>query len=258
MSPARRPGPQVIPRPPGVRPGAPAPWPARDAPITLDDVRAAFSGHPPGQESRTTRDGATLTTSVPSAVLVPLFHDGPDGPSGTAGADAGAARVLLTRRAAHLRSHTGQVAFPGGRLDHGEEPLAAALREAAEEVGLDPVVCEIIGELSPLTTISSGTSIVPFVAVLPGRPVVRPNPAEVDRVFDVTLSELADPEVYREEIWPIPGAGPRSMYLYELDGDTVWGATARMLTELLDIVLGGPGLPPQWPAPAEGPGRTRG
>ena len=238
MSPARRPGPQVIPRPPGTRPGPPAPWPVRDAPITIGEVRRAFSAWRPGAGTRTTREGATLTTSVPSAVLVPLF---PGHPSG--GEDR-AARVLLTRRAAHLRSHTHQVAFPGGRLDHGEEPLEAALREAVEEVGLDPAVCEVIGELSPLTTISSGASIVPFVAVLPGPPEVRPNPAEVERVFDVELSELADPEVYREEIWPIPGAGPRSMYLYELDGDTVWGATARMLTELLDLVLGGPGLGP--------------
>ena len=232
MSRARRPGPQVIPRPEGTRPGAPAPWPPR--PVTIGDVRAAFAHVRPGPPSRTTRDGATLTTSVPSAVLVALFADPP----------GEAAHVLLTRRAAHLRSHTHQVAFPGGRLDQGEEPLAAALREAAEEVGLDPAVCEIIGELSPLQTISSGASIIPFVGVLPGRPVLRPNPAEVERVFDVTLSELADPHVYREEIWPIPGVGDRSMYLYELDGDTVWGATARMLTELLDLVLEGPGLGP--------------
>ena len=230
----RRPGPQVIPRPSGARPGAPAPWPAREGPITLDEVRAAFSHGGPGGPTRTVRDGATLTSAVPSAVLVPLFEDAP----------GEAARVVLTRRAAHLRSHTHQVAFPGGRLDQGEEPLDAALREAAEEVGLDPAVSEIIGELSPLTTISSGASIVPFVAVLPGRPALHANPAEVERVFDVALSDLTAPDVYREEIWPIPGTGDRSMYLYELDGDTVWGATARMLTELLDLVLEAPGRGP--------------
>ena len=235
MTGPKRPGPQVIPRPDGVRPGGGPPWPPPDGPITLHAVREAFAragapGRLPPDIPRTVRDGATLRTSAPAAVLVPLFSDSSPGE---------AARVLLTRRAAHLRSHTHQVAFPGGRLDRDEEPLAAALREATEEVGLDPAVVTIIGELSPLETISSGSSIVPFVGMLPGRPVLRPNPAEVEAVFDVALSDLVDPDVYREEIWPIPGVGDRTMYLYELDGDTVWGATARMLTELLDLVLGG-------------------
>lgn len=150
--------------------------------------------------------------------------------------EEGAARVILTRRSTALRTHTGQVSFPGGRLDEGELALGAALREATEEVGLDPAVCEVLGELSPLVTVSSGASITPFVAALPGRPLLTPNPAEVERVFDVALSDLTAADVYREEIWPMPGVGDRSMYIYELDGDTVWGATARMLTELLDIV----------------------
>jgi len=232
----KRPGPQVVPRPEGARSGGGPPWPPLEGPITLDAVRAAFaSTGPPGRlppdVTRTVRDGATLRTSAPAAVLVPLFSDRDRGDD--------SARVVLTRRAPHLRSHTHQVAFPGGRLDHGEEPLAAALREATEEVGLDPAVVHIVGELSPLETISTGASIVPFVGVLPGRPVLRPNPAEVEAVFDVALSDLVDPDVYREEIWPIPGIGDRTMYIYELDGDTVWGATARMLTELLDLVLGG-------------------
>lgn len=232
MNRPKRSGPQVIPRPAGVRPGGGPPWPPRQQAITLQEVRDAFSGvGPPGELpaelSRTVRDGATLRTSSPAAVLVPLFSD-----------DDRVARVVLTRRAPHLRSHTHQVAFPGGRLDHGEQPLAAALREATEEVGLDPAVVHVIGQLSPLETMSSGASIIPFVGVLPGRPVLRPNPAEVEAVFDVALSDLVDPDVYREEIWPIPGVGERTMWLYELDGDTVWGATARMLTELLDLVLG--------------------
>lgn len=230
--PGRRPGQQVIPRPAGSRAGSGPPWPDRADPISLDEVRRAFAAMgPPGGPSRTVRDGATLQSNRPAAVLCALFEE------------HGAARVILTRRSSSLRSHTGQVSFPGGRLDEGEPALAAALREATEEIGLDPAVCELIGELSPLVTVSSGAAITPFVAVLPGRPVLHPNPAEVERVFDVTLSELTRPEVYREEIWPMP-QGERSMYVYELDGDTVWGATGRMLTELLDIVIGGQGLGP--------------
>lgn len=228
----------MIPRPPGVRAGGTAPWPVRDAPITVDEVRASFeAAGPPGGPPRTVREGATLSSRAPSAVLVPIFPEDQD------------ARVILTRRSSRLRSHTGQVAFPGGRLDEGESPVAGALRESAEEIGLDPATCEIVGELSPLVTITSGASIVPFVGILPGRPRLRPNPAEVERVFDVPLAELTRPEVYREEIWPLPEVGDRSMYIYELDGDTVWGATARMLTELLDRILGGEGLGPD---PAEG------
>jgi len=190
----------------------------------MEEVRAVFTGGGPTGPSRTGLQGATLPTPRPSAVLCPLFEED------------GAARVILTRRSSALRSHTGQVSFPGGRLDDGEEPVAAALREATEEIGLDPTVCEILGELSPLVTISSGAAITPFVGALPGRPKLFPNPAEVDRVFDVALSDLLHPEVYHEEIWPMPG-GNRSMYVFALDGDTVWGATARMLTELLDLIF---------------------
>lgn len=184
---------------------------------------------PPGP-SRTVRDGATLRSPRPAAVLCALFEE------------EGQARVILTRRSSGLRSHTGQVSFPGGRLDAGESPQAAALREASEEVGLDPVDCEVLGELSPLVTVTSGAGITPFVAALPGRPRLTPNPDEVERAFDVALSDLTGEDVYREEIWPMPG-GDRSMYIFEVDGDTIWGATARMLTELLDRVFRIPAPP---------------
>jgi len=182
-------------------------------------VRRAFerSGPPGPATYLLPRRGA------PSAVLVPIFEED------------GGARVILTRRSSRLRSHTGQVAFPGGRLEVGEAPVAAALREASEEVGLDPAVCEILGELTPLATLSSGAHITPFVAALPGRPHLSPQPSEVERVFDVALAELMDPSAYRSEIWPFEG-GERPMYVFELDGDTVWGATARILVELLDLV----------------------
>ncbi len=149
----------------------------------------------------------------------------------------GQAHVVLTRRSSRLRSHTHQVSFPGGRLDPGEDPLDAALREAQEEVGLDPGDVTLLGRLSALTTVANPAPITPFVGALPGRPELQPNPAEVERAFTVPLVELTDPEVYREEIWTFPDGSERSMQFFELIGDTVWGATARMLTELLDLVL---------------------
>jgi 8-oxo-dGTP pyrophosphatase MutT (NUDIX family) len=157
-------------------------------------------------------------------VLAPLFEED------------GETRVILTRRAAHLRSHTGEVSFPGGRLDDDEAPVAAALREAAEEVGIDPTAVDIIGELSPLATVGSRASITPFVGVLGGRPVLTPNPEEVELAFDVSLAELMGDGVFREERWQFAGLQNRPMYFFELPDDIVWGATARMLFELLELV----------------------
>jgi 8-oxo-dGTP pyrophosphatase MutT (NUDIX family) len=129
------------------------------------------------------------------------------------------------------------VSFPGGRLDDDESPVAAALREAREEIGLDPAGVEILGQLSPLSTFSSQAVITPFVGVLAERPRLHPNPAEVERVFDASLAELVSDGVYREELWELPDVGWREMNFFELPGDTVWGATARMLKELLELVL---------------------
>jgi 8-oxo-dGTP pyrophosphatase MutT (NUDIX family) len=148
----------------------------------------------------------------------------------------GEARVILTRRAAHLRSHTGEVSFPGGRLDEGEDALSAALREAAEEVGIDPSTVDIVGELSPLATVGSRSAITPFVGVLPARPALRPNPDEVELAFDVALAELMGDGVFREERWQWADQDDRPMYFFELPDDIVWGATARMLYELLELV----------------------
>jgi 8-oxo-dGTP pyrophosphatase MutT (NUDIX family) len=166
-------------------------------------------------------------TRRPAAVLCALFDEDDQ------------AHVVLTRRSAGLRSHTSQVSFPGGRLDPGESALDAALREAWEEIGLEPGAVEIIGRLTTMRTMRSPAPIVPFVGVLPGRPALLPNPAEVERAFTVSLAELSDAEVYREEIWTFPDEPERAMHFFELFGDTVWGATAHMLHELLDLVLGG-------------------
>jgi 8-oxo-dGTP pyrophosphatase MutT (NUDIX family) len=167
----------------------------------------------------------------PSAVLVALFDE------------EGEARVVLTRRAAHLRAHRGEVSFPGGRLDGGETAEEGALREAVEEIGLDRGPVDLVGRLSPVTTFASGSTITPVVGLLPGRPRLEASPTEVEHVFDVALADLADPEIFREEWWtvagriPALGGEPFPVWFFELPDDTVWGATARMLVDLLRRVL---------------------
>ena len=222
------PGRQIIPRPPSARAGQPPPWAGIDAAfrrqITLTRVRQVMAVEDPSHPEIALPDEFPGPPR-PAAVLVPLFEED------------GETRVILTRRAAHLRSHTGEVSFPGGRLEDGEEAVAAALREAGEEVGLDPTQVEILGQLAPLTTWSSAALITPFVGVLPARPVLHPNPAEVEVAFDVALADLMADNVYREERWAGPDREERSVYFYDLPEDIVWGATARMLTEFLELLM---------------------
>jgi peroxisomal coenzyme A diphosphatase NUDT7 len=170
------------------------------------------------------QQSAPLLPSFPdarvSAVLIALV-DGDDG-----------VEVLLTRRSMHLRNHRGEISFPGGRLDPGETPLETALRESHEEVGLDPSLPTIVGELGHLNTIVNRSYIVPIVSVLPERPELAPQTAEVDRVLWTPLAELTRPGTYRMERWGRPPLD-RPLHFFELDDETVWGATAHMLVDLL-------------------------
>lgn len=216
-------GAQQIPRPPGVRPGTAPPWAGWDGvaePLSLDRIRQRFAQLGPAQ--RSPREGHV---SRASAVLAALYeHDGE-------------VWVILTRRSAALRVHSGEVSFPGGGQDHGEDLHDTATREACEEIGLEPASVHFIGELDHLSTITSDSFIVPYVAVLDGRPELHPNPAEVAAVLHVRLSELLDPDVFREERWDLFGTD-RPMSFFELEGDTVWGATGSMLRQLLGFATG--------------------
>lgn len=222
---ARRGGPQEIPRPPGTRSGGPPPWgdlgPDERA-LTLDRITRRLVDSGPPRPASIEFDGARH-----NAVLAPLYE-----------ADDGEVHIVLTRRAWHMRSHTGEVSFPGGGYEEGDDHLAStALREAEEEIGLVPADVEIIGELDHLATFVSRNAIVPYVGVVDGLPELQPDHTEVDAILHVPLSELLSPEVFHEELW---GRGDRwvRMFFFELYGDTVWGATASMLRQLLTIAVG--------------------
>jgi len=245
--------PQRIPRPGLARAGGPAPWAripaARRRGLHLDRVLGALEGAGqlgpvPGPDSEAVRPWVevepadTVGPSVGAAVLVPLFEEG------------GETRVVLTRRSTALRAHRGEVSFPGGRLDPGERAEAAALREADEEIALDPATVRVAGWLHPVLTFVSGSLILPVVGTLEWRPKVRPSPAEVDRVFDVALEDLVADGAFHEERWAVPGRavpgspdGTFPVWFFDGAGETIWGATARMLYELLSIVLGVPSAP---------------
>lgn len=155
-----------------------------------------------------------------SAVLIALY----DGEHG--------AEVLLTRRSMLLRNHKGEISFPGGRMDPGETPIDTALREADEEVALDPALPTVVGELAHLNTVVSRSYIVPVVSVLPERPELTPQTGEVDRVLWTPIEELTREGTYRMERWGQPPFD-RPLHFFELDDETIWGATAHMLVELL-------------------------
>lgn len=248
---------RVVVRPPLHRPGGTSPWArlpvAARTQIGLDRVTAAVkgrSGYHSGQPAdlqlaEFVRSYSGVDVGArPAAVLVALFEEEDE------------ARVVLTVRSSHLRAHGGEVAFPGGRVDAGETNEQAALREAYEEVHLDPTSVDLVGFLTPMPTVSSNTLMTPVVATLERRPTLIAAPDEVERIFDVSLTELVADGAFTEEWWSVPGRPGAAdqpgaefpVWFFRTDDEVIWGATARVLTELLCLVLALPG-PLDEPAP---------
>jgi len=165
------------------------------------------------------------TVLVPAAVLVGIV----DQPSGLT--------VLLTQRTAHLSDHAGQIAFPGGRLEPGDaDAIAAALREAEEEVGLPASHVEVIGRLDTYVT-GTGFEVTPVVGFIRTPYPVRPDPFEVAEIFEVPLDFLIDPKNLERGTREWRGT-TRSYYALPYQQRYIWGATAGILVNLAEVLRG--------------------
>ena len=142
--------------------------------------------------------------------------------------------IVLTVRSAALSRHAGEISFPGGLQEPGESLAETALREAREEIGLDPSVLRLLGALPAVHTFVSGILVVPFVGTLARMPAFVVNEDEIDEVLTFEVERLAAAE--RVVTYDRPGGRRWRGFAYELDGHTVWGATGWMLHSLLETI----------------------
>ena len=194
-------------------------------PSVLMPILTDGRSRPEGRSDRPIGEG--FAGDRPAAVLVLVAPDA-----------AGSAIVILTERATYDGIHSGEVSFPGGKVEPGDADLeATALREAVEEVGLDPVAAglEFVGRLDALRIPVSRFSITPIVAIARRRPKLRPSPAEVARILEAPLAAFlpgAPIKIVERTVrdWPLRYGG------YRIDDLHVWGATARILGQLGAVI----------------------
>jgi 8-oxo-dGTP pyrophosphatase MutT (NUDIX family) len=163
---------------------------------------------------------------VPAAVLVPLFHQN------------GEPHLLFTKRTEQLSHHRGEISFPGGVCQPNDaDRTATALRETWEEVGIAPQDVDVLGALDDVFSIHNYL-VTPVVGFFPGGYPLRVNRDEIDRIIQVPLSHLLRPEIFRVEDWSWQGR-QHPVYFYSYQGDEIWGMTATILKQLLDILFPG-------------------
>ncbi len=217
--------PQTLPVPTEIGPAGPEPWEAKRDLVAsigfgrLSTVLPALLapvdiGSP---------DPATPSSTRQAAVLIPIFR----APTGVG--------LLFTKRSSALSRHAGEISFPGGGVEAEESYVDAALRETEEEIGLDRSRLSVIGSLGEMNTVRGESSFYTFVAMVDQIGLLKTSD-EVDELLPVDLARLCDPEIYHRESWSGIGFPRRVMYFYELGGNLLWGATAKLVTDLLNLI----------------------
>lgn len=192
--------------------------------MTRDEVLRALRASPPPLLEPPSPDREDGPAVRRAAVLVPLVDR------------AGGFTVVFGRRSRALKRHAGEVCFPGGRIEAGEDEADAALREAEEEVGLDPARVEIVARLDSCRA-GSGYAIAPHVGLVRPPVILAPDGAEIEEAFEAPLRFLLDPANRRRETMRWRGAESRAS-VFEVGPRVIWGATAAMLENLLRILRG--------------------
>jgi len=160
-----------------------------------------------------------------SAVLIPMYYR------------AGQYYIVFTKRTEKVREHKGQMSFPGGAYQEEDGTLInTALRESAEEIGLKPGDVEILGELDDEVARTTNYIISPFVAIIPWPYRFQVDAEEVEEIIEVPIATLLDKSCLRQEV-EIDNGVPTAAFFYHCLGVVIWGATARILTQLLDIIV---------------------
>jgi 8-oxo-dGTP pyrophosphatase MutT (NUDIX family) len=214
-------------------------WSSRFDPAAITERLARAAGNPEAWADGARREHAAAgaKSSRPAAVLLPLLRLGADPTRGNAvGSPHSSWHLLFIRRAEHPHDrHSGEVAFPGGRVDPQDpDAVATALREAEEEIGLDPSLVQVLGRLPAFHTVS-GYRVTPVVGLIPWPLSLRPDPTEVAEVFTLPLDWLREPAHRQTRLWPFAGhpLAREVIFYQEREGRRLWGVTAWITLDFL-------------------------
>ncbi|MBI2934708.1 MAG: CoA pyrophosphatase [Chloroflexi bacterium] len=185
-------------------------------PSVIDQIKTRLAQHP--------KQGISDPDRVPAAVLLLLFEKG------------GKVHVLFTRRTQAVEYHKGQICFPGGCCEGGETKCSTALRESFEEIGLRPGDVDILGELDDIRTVTSNFVISPFVGMTRHPYQFSPSAIEIDEILELPLDDLRDPVNWKVEWRTMDDGTSGEVFFVEVNGSVVWGATAKILKQLVDIL----------------------